>query len=290
MGKPAQTYSIAEWYGRDFASLSNMEIRELASISDPKLVACPFSVGQCSKRGGVCSLRSYATGDAGGGVWIPDGQPVATCPRRFAERGSVIRWVGEALIGDPEPDVVTELPFLSGIAHDGSATGTTVGKIDMVLVAQRREGFDWCAVENQSVYFSGSEMGVEFTFLRSWDGVGTPPPQGRRHPDFRSSGPKRLMPQLQTKVPTISRWGRKTAVIVDLGFWESLSPMEEVSDVSNCDVAWFVVRFDQVPGGFALANNSLHLTTLARAVEGLTAGKPVSMALFERKLGEKLKR
>jgi len=163
----------------------------------------------------------------------------------------------------------------------------------MVLATREGRDFDWCALEIQSVYFSGAAMSREFNFLKSWNGHGLPPPQGRRHPDFRSSGPKRLMPQLQTKVPTISRWGRKMAVVVDLPFWESLSPMEEVDDVSNCDVAWFVLRFDpsgdeEKPRRLALARHSVHFTTLSRAVEGLTAGKPVSRSKFEQDIRRKL--
>ena len=79
-------------------------------------------------------------------------------------------------------------------------------------------------------------MSKDFTVMKKWNGPGLPFPEGIRRPDFRSSGPKRLMPQLQIKVPTISRWGKKMAVVVDLPFWESLGAITEVDHVSNCDL------------------------------------------------------
>ncbi len=282
----SRSHNIAEWYGRDFVSLSGKEVRRLAGVSSPKSMDCPFSGGSCNKKGGVCSLRSYVKDDDG--IWSTAGEPVATCPRRFGDGGAVIQWVGEELIGEMFPKVACEVPFLEGIAHGGDSTGTTVGKIDMVLSGRLGERTDWCAVEIQAVYFSGTKMESEFSYLISWRGEGIPAPQGNRHPDFRSSGPKRLMPQLQTKVPTISRWGHKMGVVIDRAFWESLSPMEEVDDVSNCDVAWFVMKFEQRCDGFCLVRDGVHFTTLTRAVGGLTAGKPVALSEFEKDLRSRL--
>ena len=56
------------------------------------------------------------------------------------------------------------------------------------------------------------------------------------------------MPQLQIKVPTLRRWGRKMAVVVDRAFFDSVGEMDNVSDISNADIAWFIVRFEEVPG------------------------------------------
>lgn len=125
--------------------------------------------------------------------------------------------------------------------------------------------------------------------MKDWQGPGLPFPQGIRRPDFRSSGPKHLMPQLQIKVPTISRWGKKMAVVVDQPFWDSLGDISEVDHVSNCDIAWFVMDYRHNGKGFHMEPEDLHLTTLDRAVEGLTGGKPTSLADFEKSLRVKLK-
>ena len=78
------------------------------------------------------------------------------------------------------------------------------------------------------------------------------------------------------------------AVIVDLPFWRSLGSITEVESVSNCDIAWFVVKYEQENGRFVLKTGTLHLTTLDRAVEGLTGGKPTSLTAFEKTLRAKL--
>ena len=87
--------------------------------------------------------------------------------------------------------------------------------IDQVLVSVSGQGLKWCALEMQAVYFSGKSMENDFKDMRQWEGPGIPFPKVQRRPDFRSSGPKRLMPQLQIKVPTISRWGKKMAVVLE---------------------------------------------------------------------------
>ena len=96
------------------------------------------------------------------------------------------------------------------------------------------------------------------------------------------------MPQLQTKVPTLRRWGKKMAVVVDVEFWNSLGEMDSVADVSNCDVAWFVVGYEKGPSGFFLVRQSVHFTTLERAVEGLTGGLPTSLGSFEARIQKSL--
>ncbi|MGO8700696.1 MAG: NotI family restriction endonuclease [Limisphaerales bacterium] len=80
-----------------------------------------------------------------------------------------------------------------------------VGKIDGVLVNNEGGTLRWCALEFQAVYFSGKSMENDFKAMREWAGPGVPFPAAQRQPDFRSSGPKRLMPQLQIKAPTISQ-------------------------------------------------------------------------------------
>ncbi len=98
------------------------------------------------------------------------------------------------------------------------------------------------------------------------------------------------MPQLQTKVPTLTRWGCKMAVVIDAAFWESLRISEDVEAISNCDIVWFIVDYKRQENGFRLVRGKVAMTTLAKAVEGLTGGVPVTKESFEESLLSKLSR
>lgn len=286
-------FGAGELFGFDVNALPPQRIRELSNLSHSQ-VECPFRpkergkpAPKCNKKGGVCSLRQYVQKSASEGEAF--GDPVTTCPNRFLQSDLVVKWVGEALLGTASPVVISELPFLMGEADSEDEERTAVGKIDKILVNATGRGLQWCALEMQAVYFSGMSMENDFKLMRDWRGPGLPFPQVQRRPDFRSSGPKRLMPQLQIKVPTISRWGKKMAVVVDKAFWESLSEMREVKDLSNCEIVWFVVSFEPpVDGRISLRRHELHYTTLSHAVEGLTGGTPMSLERFESEIRVRL--
>ncbi len=282
---PTPRYGIAELYGHCLEDLSAEDIRRLTS-APRNTQPCPFRGSVCNKNGGVCSFRLYQP-DAFRGI-PADNTIVSLCPQRFREAGTIFDWVGRELLKCAQPTVIREVPFLLGNAGLPDDDPDAVGQIDMVLIDESKPDLHWCALEIQAVYFSGEGMPSQFAILREWPGPGVPFPDKNRRPDFRSSGPKRLMPQLQTKVPTLRRWGKKMAVVVDLSFWNSLGPMDRVADVSNCDVAWFVVSYNRSPKGFTLAPHALHLTTLERAVEGLTGGRPVSLDVFETNIRARL--
>jgi hypothetical protein len=278
-------YGTGELYGYNFSVLTPEKIQALSRVAN-KEMACPFRpkepgkpTPKCNKKGGVCSLRRYLINE--NDKVEATGEPVTTCPNRFLEKDLVMEWVGEILLRDSKPTVISELPFLMADV-DGDAEQEPVGKIDKVLVHIEGNVLRWCALEMQAVYFSGMSMENDFKVMREWKGPGLPFPKVQRRPDFRSSGPKRLMPQLQIKVPTISRWGKKMAVVIDRSFWESLSEMREVKDLSNCEIVWFVLSFGSAEdGGFTLKRDAVHYTTLGGAVEGLTGGTPMSLDRFE---------
>lgn len=98
------------------------------------------------------------------------------------------------------------------------------------------------------------------------------------------------MPQLQIKVPTLRRWGKKMAVVVDVPFFKSMGEMRTVDDVSNADIVWFLVDFPkpahEVFRKIAVVNELY--TTLEAAIEGLTGGVPVSLKEFEDRIERKL--
>jgi hypothetical protein len=316
-------YGIGEWYGLSFAFMTVSQRKEFAGLGKR---LCPFlSAGGedtlCWKKGGVCSLRLYEKEEATNKVRTvpyPDGMLRATCPSRFLQGNSVFRWIGEKLVDHPEPILVKEVPYLDQVETEGdglfgslkdsvllddesldpavsSDTGDAerpskgVGSIDFVLVNPNDKS-KWCALEMQAVYFSGAEMAKDFEVIRETDLEGIPFPGGYRRPDYRSSGPKRLLPQLQTKVPSLRRWGKKLAVLVDEGFWASLGKMQKVTDVSNCDIAWFVVKYEEKDGVTSLVTSvdRVFLTTLEHAIEGLTAGGPTTLKTFEDRIQAKV--
>ncbi|MCY4584028.1 MAG: NotI family restriction endonuclease [Chloroflexi bacterium] len=282
-------FGIGEWYGHSFVGLTRDE--RLAYAAGPGSQPCPFRMGggSCTKTGGVCSFRSYEDHD---GVAVPASDAESglrvLCPRRFEENMMIFQWVGEVVLGTATPAIATEVGFLK--AEDGN---THVGRIDMVLANQESGigALNWCALEIQAVYFSGRSMSEEFRNIRNYEGEQPPFPGQIRRPDYRSSGPKRLMPQLQIKVPTLRRWGKKMAVVVDKHFYDSLGRMEEVGDLSSGDIAWFTVDFveEDHPGRrFKLVRDKVHVTTLERATEGLAEGPPVTLTEFEEGIRSKL--
>lgn len=285
----SRRYGAAELFGRAIVSLSREDLKRLSSANHNE-VPCPFKAGKiaCHKKGGVCSLGLYERKEDQAVSMI--GQPVTTCPSRFLEGGKVFRWVREVLLGEAETKVVKEVSFLMSNRGE-EVEKDEVGRIDNVLVSEEGGVLKWCALEMQAVYFSGGKMGSDFKVMRTWVGPGVPFPSNQRRPDFRSSGPKRLMPQLQIKVPTLRRWGKKMAVVVDKAFWEALGPMQRTPHLSNADIVWFVVSYS-VPddGRYRISSHEAYYTTLEDAVTGLTGGTPVSLEQFEVLLREKLGR
>jgi len=302
-------FGIGEWYGYNLTQMSPEQRRSFAEENlklkgQRRAMPCPFQArkvegARCNKDGGVCSLRlySHATHPENGRAM---GSPVeglqgdlrATCPYRFHQSLEVFNWVGEVVLGDPSPRLVGEVGFLEAGATTDTDGGDDVGRIDMVLVSTRTPSgapMEWAALEIQAVYFSGDAMRGEFESYKDPNVDWVIYPAGKRRPDYRSSGPKRLMPQLQIKVPTLRRWGKKMAVVVDRAFFDSIGEMDNVADISNADIAWFIVRFEEVPGSphTVIVRDEVRFTTLERSVEGLTGGKAVPLSVFQARISEK---
>lgn len=303
-------FGIGEWFGNLLTQLTGPERRYYAQevLKEKKVrdkQPCPFQSRKhdaaCTKEGGVCSIRLYSfrkdeqTGIAlGEPVPGPQGELRATCPYRFHEDLDVFRWVGETILADPNPSLVSEVGFLEATATPDASGGDDVGRIDMVLVKNNTltgAPMEWCALEVQAVYFSGDTMRREFAAFADSTADCMIFPAGRRRPDYRSSAPKRLMPQLQIKVPTLRRWGKKMAVVVDRSFFDSMGEMDRVEEISNADIAWFIVRFEEVPHSkrSRIVRDQVRYTTLERSVEGLTGGKAVPKSVFEERVSGKMK-
>jgi hypothetical protein len=289
-------HSIGEWYGRGFEIMSPVERQGQARQEVRKKGAptkqCPFQENaKCNKRGGVCSLRLYE--QIGRGAVAGTGSPIATCPNRFMEDSTIYRWVGETLLGTSTPIVLSEIGFLDRVRpsnqnEDEEGSADFIGRIDNVLLHPDRKPLDWCALEIQAVYFSGKAMKQEFSMLAKHKTDTLPFPAAHRRPDWRSSGPKRLLPQLQTKTPTIRTWGKKMAVVIDEPFFGSLVDLDREKHPSNAEIAWFVVGYEPTTAGWKLTPREVVYTKLEASVKALTGGIPLSKEAFENQLVSKL--
>lgn len=303
----AGTWGIGEWYGQDIETMSSAERKRAADhalaarevgIEDAPQPLCPFLSevrpgSRCNKVGGVCSMRLYENDP----VVVVDEQPATVCPNRFlgaGKEGSVFALIAKELFGVEEgAKVVKEVPFLMKLNADGEARAAKAGRIDWIVVPRPPESdssaLDWVAVETQAVYFSGSKFEGDFEMYRDDPAQLHFPnaPKGRR-PDYRSSGAKRLAPQLDAKSPVMRRWGVKVAVVIDRSFADDLGVMDVTSDdFDNAEVVFFIMRYDK---NFEMQLDEVRMTELESAIRALQATAPISKAEFEKLLRRELER
>ena len=284
-------YGICEWYGSPLLALTPTQRREHAAVAlgDTPQLPCPFQANHppCRKSGGVCSLQSYTEG-ADGRIREPEGTPVTVCPARFEQDHLIVRWLAE-IVGFPpdETMVAREIPFMQSML-----TNKPAGKIDLVIGRHPQGGeLRWYGLEIQAVYFSGSGMSSQFEILRHDDSPSPPYPDKTRRPDWRSSSAKRLMPQLQIKVPTARRWQTKMAVAVDKPFFAAIggpSPYP-TQDLNDGDIVWLVpeIVWDEITGKYRLQRGHWEVLTLEDSITKLLAAQTISRDAFEVALIEK---
>src|SRR5947207_11954911 len=126
--KPPKTrkrYSIGEWYGTPFETISPSERFQngTAEIEADSIrgLNCPFQEDRtCNKKGGVCSLRLYE--QTGNGPVSMSGPLITTCPNRFLEDDLIFRWVGEAILETAEPVVLNQVGFLDRLRPESEET------------------------------------------------------------------------------------------------------------------------------------------------------------------------
>ncbi len=77
-------------------------------------------------------------------------------------------------------------------------------------------------------------------------------------------------------------------VVIDRPFFDAMDQMPTVDHISNCDIVWMVVDYnEEEPGKARLYVSNVALTTLEDAIKGLTAGEPTTLPEFEAKLTQK---
>ena len=190
---------------------------------------CPFRGTKCTKTSkedplGICSLS--------------DGnEAAAVCPVRFLENDRIFKDAARLAFGENVAiGIYPEVRILKIEAEAESERDRKIGKVDF-LIGKIEQGkiIDFAAVEVQAVYFSGTTIRPAFNhFLvnRSLDRS-----ISDRRPDFRSSAQKRLVPQLQLKVPVFRRWAKKFFVAVDSQFFSAL-PAFGHSSKGNSEITW----------------------------------------------------
>lgn len=280
-------YGIGEWFGRPLASLTPSRRREYAekALGIGQAPLCPFQKRgvQCGKKGGVCSLQRYS--DRGDNTAeLVDEVPVIICPNRFDAGDLVIRWLADIVGLDWKVTrIAREVPFMAS-----TSTGKTAGRIDLVLANDDDGHLRWFGLEIQAVYFSGQGMNSEFERLLDCNDPSVPFPDAVRRPDWRSSSAKRLMPQLQIKVPTLRRWGTKLAVAVDKPFFDAIggpSP-RPIRDLDEGEVIWLVPGLSP---DYELETGHWETMSLEDSTKKLLSARTVNRSEFEKLLTTKLK-
>lgn len=198
---------------------------------------------RCRFRNGLCTKSSKT--DPIGICLVSDGHEAASlCPVRFLEDGRIFRDAARIAFGGAANFAIfPEIRILQVPDPKKSGGMKKIGKVDFVLgKVEAGVVTDFCAVEVQAAYFSGTETRsalkhfMERRHFGTWDIF--------RRPDFRSSAQKRLIPQLQLKVPVFRRWGKKFFVVVDAQFFRSL-PDFRTTTPANSELTWLVYPFER---------------------------------------------
>lgn len=246
---------------------------------------CPFKNGACNKAGGeggrlgVCSLLTGAE-DA------PIYEPV--CPSRFLDGGVVKKELEEFMIGGQTGVLIPE-----GHLSVKTPNGTTLpaGSVDWVLAEIKDQALlGYGAVEFQAVYTTGG--GVQKAYKAFMAGQDTPERERGSLPDYRSSGRKRLTPQLQAKGKVFADNGIKQAVVLSEGLYESEFKQALTGAAvteKESDFLWLVVK---AAPGEKVTLKVVHklYSTYEKTLASLQGPTTPDLGLFEEGLKRKLAR
>lgn len=250
-----------------------------------KLRLCPYNnrVANCTKDKandplGVCSVFEGA------------GNPAITCPVRFRQ---------DWLIAEN----AAAFFFPTGIAWTSlmevrldTRTGESAGNIDLVLVAYDERGrvLDFGSVEVQAVYVSGNiRRPFEYyladptaRYTMNWHNQPNYP-----RPDYLSSSRKRLAPQLIYKGGILHHWGKKQAVALHRGFFNTLPRMTEVAPEA-AEMVWLVydLTLNETRNQYQLVLHRQVFTRFEEVLSRIVTPEPASIENFVLRLQERLDR
>jgi len=245
--------SVAEIFGHSVTDHSD----QARQRRDQKL--CPFRSDRCNKGNlkhplGICS---FTDGHHAGVV----------CPNRFVEKGRIFTDVGRAAFGAGASILVAPEIRILRVGN-----GRRIGKVDYIVakLGENQQVVDFAALEVQAVYFSGASIRPAFD---QFIATGQLPGDSRRRLDYRSSAQKRLMPQLNLKVPVFRRWGKRFFVAVDSLFFSNLPAFKTVSSIQNSEITWLVYPFAKTPSGFRMQPPQLVFTLWEDVLTALREGQ-----------------
>ncbi len=243
---------------------------------------CPYNnkVPSCTKDKanaplGVCSIFS------GANIAI-------TCPVRFRQD-----WlIAEHAAGFFFPPQTRWTSLTEVRIND--ADGKRAGNIDVVLVSYDRAGHivDFGSLEIQAVYISGNIRKPFEFYMEDPSARHTMDWRAKPHyprADYLSSSRKRLAPQLIYKGSILNAWGKKMAVAVDRGFFDTL-PTLPLASPEEANLAWFVyvLVLDEQQNVFYLHLDQTVYTRFKPALGRITTPEPGPMPDFVEFLQSKL--
>jgi len=226
---------------------------------------CPFRGGPCTKSSktdpiGICSLS--------------DGHEAASlCPVRFIERDIIFMDAARLAFGDNVRfGIFPEVRILKIESESEDEKDRKIGKVDYLL-GKIEDGnvTDFAAVEVQAVYFSGGETRSPLRYYMENRTLDVP--NSDRRPDFRSSAQKRLVPQLQLKVPVFRRWGKRFFVVVDTQFFGALPPFRATTR-ANSEVTWLTYPLGRHGGDYRLGDVNVVYSEWDEVRNALREGTP----------------
>jgi len=218
-----------------------------------------------------------------------DGKEVAiTCPIRFREHWVIAEDAANFMFpADSNWTTLTEVRL-------NDKHGNSAGNIDVVLVEYDGKGhvIDFGALEVQAVYISGNIRNPFEHFMenprenKDMDWTGQP---NYPRPDYLSSSRKRLAPQLIFKGGILREWGKKMAVALNKGFFETLPDLNQVT-AEEADIAWMIydLNFKKDLNRYVLSRTEVIYTKFNESLERITRPEAGDVKAFVERLQEKI--
>ncbi|MCX5973346.1 MAG: NotI family restriction endonuclease [Coprothermobacterota bacterium] len=172
--------------------------------------------------------------------------------------------------------------------------GKSAGNIDVALCSYNDRGkvIGFGALEVQAVYISGNVRNPFEHYMEApeertkmdWSARPNYP-----KPDYLSSSRKRLAPQLIFKGGILKAWGKKTAVALNRGFFNTLPTLQEI-EPERADIAWLVYDLvhDKKCDSFSLKRWKAVYTKFTESLEKITRSEPGNVRDFVEVLQEKV--